>query len=532
MMQRLRGQGSAPLLGSLFLSTWRTTTLLAVLQTGWYLGLPLTLFSLGTSVRAVLPAGAALVLDIARLGLQQRLRRSLRTKCMVSAARDALSNPSPVPETSVDSAFWASHLAEYAVSTDVPAVLASAAAILGIVVLASLRLGVLTVLPIVGAVGLVAAVGFLAHRRLGPLLGKIVSTRRRAAAWMAAAERDAGEISGSAAEPFLLEVGSAVTAWCRAEDALERRRIVQRSVLWTVLAVAVLTLACTLNFAWLTNLLQARSSVSIRGVSDAVLFATSLPAALVLARHANALLTARAELIELRPPQPAAIRSKGRALSSIPLRLVAKRLQVRYGTHLALDLVDLDLPLAGGVVIVGPNGAGKSTLVATLVGALQPSTGTLEIDGILASRVDPDSVAYVPQDPVVVQALSVVENARLVVPNATDDAVVQALRRFGLDSRAHALAGDLSRGERKRIALARAILKDPALLVLDEPDAWLDASGLETLATVLQEELSRRAIVVTTHRQDFAGTFATRLGLSAAHTASALGTTREVACED
>ncbi len=83
------------------------------------------------------------------------------------------------------------------------------------------------------------------------------------------------------------------------------------------------------------------------------------------------------------------------------------------------------------------------------------------------------------------------------------DAIDRLLVELGLEARRARLAGQLSRGQQRRIAIARAILKEPRLLLLDEPDAWLDAEGRSALAFVLRRQSDRGTVIVISHREDW-----------------------------
>jgi ABC-type protease/lipase transport system fused ATPase/permease subunit len=161
------------------------------------------------------------------------------------------------------------------------------------------------------------------------------------------------------------------------------------------------------------------------------------------------------------------------------------------------------------LALVGPSGAGKTTLARLLAGVLRPAAGAVRLDGADLRQFDPralgPALGYVPQDVELFDG-TVAENiARFTVPG--EGAVVAAARAAG----AHALilrlpqgydtpVGDagrlLSGGQRQRVALARALFGDPAFVVLDEPDASLDAEGEEALVAALQGLRARGATVV------------------------------------
>ncbi|MEU4174899.1 thiol reductant ABC exporter subunit CydD [Streptomyces sp. NPDC026589] len=192
------------------------------------------------------------------------------------------------------------------------------------------------------------------------------------------------------------------------------------------------------------------------------------------------------------------------------------RVTVHYADRAEPALRDLSLSVAPGehMALVGPSGAGKSTLLALLLGFVRPDAGRVTVDGADLADLDPDSwhaqVAWVPQRPHLFAA-SVAENIRLGRPDASDAEVRQAARaasagRFveelplGYDTPLGEHGAGLSAGQRQRIALARAFLKDAPVLLLDEPTAHLD-SGSEAAVTRATARLMRgRTAIVVAHR--------------------------------
>ena len=180
--------------------------------------------------------------------------------------------------------------------------------------------------------------------------------------------------------------------------------------------------------------------------------------------------------------------------------LALEHLAVRPGEHLG---------------ITGPSGSGKSTLAATLVRFIDPLSGEVLLGGTDLRRLRLDdvrrTVGLVDDDPHVF-ASTVAENVRLARPGATDEDVITALDRARLGSWVDALpdgihthvgAGwrDVSGGERARLALARSLLADPPVLVLDEPTAHLDGATARAVASEMLDSASRagRSIVWITH---------------------------------
>ncbi|MEO7332125.1 MAG: ATP-binding cassette domain-containing protein, partial [Minicystis sp.] len=181
--------------------------------------------------------------------------------------------------------------------------------------------------------------------------------------------------------------------------------------------------------------------------------------------------------------------------------------------------LDLRLPAKGSVAVVGPNGAGKSTLLQLLVGVLPPDAGTITVGG-QAARLDNrgfrERVAFVSQRPFELPESSVAENLRAFDPAVSDAALVQALETVDLwpalrsraTSDALALAlplAQLSSGQKRRVMLARALLRDADLLVLDEPEAHLDEESVQRLAALLTRLARERRLVAAVHDRALTG---------------------------
>ncbi len=184
-----------------------------------------------------------------------------------------------------------------------------------------------------------------------------------------------------------------------------------------------------------------------------------------------------------------------------------------WATAPAFGPLDLDLAPGDRVGVVGPSGSGKSTLAAVLVRFLDPSTGGYRVGGVAAPALQLDDlrgvVGLVDDDPHVFSS-TVLENIRLARPGASEADVEQALRAVrlgpwleGLPSGLHTLVGDghaqVSGGERARIGMARAVLADLPVLVLDEPTAHLDATTAQAVAADLLDATSGRSVVWITH---------------------------------
>ena len=180
--------------------------------------------------------------------------------------------------------------------------------------------------------------------------------------------------------------------------------------------------------------------------------------------------------------------------------IVAHELTQRFGSEIALDAVDLALDEGEHLAVLGDNGAGKTTLLRILATAARPTSGRLEIFGLDAVR-DRKAlrarIGFVAHAPGLYPALSAVENLEFfcALHDVDHKRVPEALDLVGLTDVARRPAGRLSRGEQQRLAIGRAVLHGPPLLVLDEPDASLDSGGPDLLASVMRG----RSVVLATH---------------------------------
>jgi heme exporter protein A len=177
--------------------------------------------------------------------------------------------------------------------------------------------------------------------------------------------------------------------------------------------------------------------------------------------------------------------------------IAARALEKRYGAKRALRPVDLDVERGGFVVVTGANGSGKTTLLRLVAGLAAPTGGELEVD---AER---GGLGFLGHEPLVYRELTAVENldlyGRLYRVPERRERVGMLLERFGLWEARNDRAGSYSRGMLQRLALCRALLHDPELLVLDEPFTALDSAGAELLDRLLEEVAGTRTILLSTH---------------------------------
>ena len=201
-----------------------------------------------------------------------------------------------------------------------------------------------------------------------------------------------------------------------------------------------------------------------------------------------------------------------------PLQVVLRDARVRYDPAgpFALNGIDLELRAGRRVALIGPSGAGKSTVAGLLLRFCELSGGTATLGGADLARYRADDVRTViggcPQDPHIFDA-TIRENIQLARPEASERELadvaatarllpwIQALPQ-GWDTPVGAHGTAVSGGERQRIALARALLADPALLILDEPTAHLDPATARALTADLLAVTRGRATLLITHELD------------------------------
>jgi lipopolysaccharide export system ATP-binding protein len=188
--------------------------------------------------------------------------------------------------------------------------------------------------------------------------------------------------------------------------------------------------------------------------------------------------------------------------------LRARGVRARLGGAEVLRGVDIEVSRGSVLGVLGPSGAGKSTLFRVLVGELAPSAGSVWLAGREVTR-DPlwrrarSGLGYVPQTPSVLQELSVADNIRTFerVARVQSRAPAERAAEVELEGRLEVRAGELSGGERRRLELLRALIAEPAVLVLDEPLTGVDPAAAGRLGKLLRRQSQRgMAIVLADHR--------------------------------
>jgi heme ABC exporter ATP-binding subunit CcmA len=180
-------------------------------------------------------------------------------------------------------------------------------------------------------------------------------------------------------------------------------------------------------------------------------------------------------------------------------------LSKKFGKHVALNGVTLSVDSGESFAILGPNGAGKTTLVRTLSTLLNPTSGTVKIAGHDASE-EPEKIkrqiGVVSHNPFLYDELTAHENLAFYADlyGVGRDNIEALIEKVGLHERKDSLVGEFSRGMKQRLSIARALLHEPKILILDEPGAGLDIQSKRTFYGTIKE-LNKKGttILLTTH---------------------------------
>ena len=381
--------------------------------------------------------------------------------------------------------------------------------------------GVLVVDP---TAGLLLGAGLAVAAALGPVVAArvVARTQRRQAALRARLTAELVDALDAADELWLNRADGRAAADVAAADrelvavALRDARAAGAADAIGVAVAALTTLAilaattAAAGRGALDPLLVAPLTLVAVGAFEAVLplstAARQLPAVLAAGRRVLELMDRQPEVADPERPAPAPSRHP---------RIVLDRVVVDRGPERrrVLDGVSLGLPPGGRVVLSGPSGAGKTTLAQLLVRFLERQGGDARIDGrdLREHRQDDIRAAVLlgAQEPHVFDS-TIRENLLLARPGAGDAELRTALARArlgewvaslpdGLDTAVGERGRALSGGQRQRLALARAFLADPSVLVLDEPTAHLDTATAGALLDDLWREADGRSVLLITH---------------------------------
>ena len=190
------------------------------------------------------------------------------------------------------------------------------------------------------------------------------------------------------------------------------------------------------------------------------------------------------------------------------ITLSACNLTRRFGNHLVIHDVSLEMRRGEVLGLLGHNGAGKTTTMQMLTGCLSPNSGKIEICGINLSRqpvLAKSNLGYLPETPPLYRELSVNDYltfaARLrgVKPSAITDVLTQTKQRCGLESVSKKIIGTLSKGYQQRVGIAQAIIHKPTVIVLDEPTVGLDPGQIREIRTLIRELGDHYSVILSTH---------------------------------
>jgi ABC-2 type transport system ATP-binding protein len=202
--------------------------------------------------------------------------------------------------------------------------------------------------------------------------------------------------------------------------------------------------------------------------------------------------------------------------------LAASHLVRRFGARTAVDDVSFQVNAGEVFALLGPNGAGKTTTLRMIGGLIPPTSGDVRIDGVAIDRASGPRlrarIGFLTETPGLWDQLTVAENiavyARLFGVSGVDAAVERSLRTFELWDRRGDRAALLSKGMKQKAALARALVHDPEIVLLDEPTANLDPQTSRGVRDLLLDLRRRgRVVIVSTHNLDEVERVADRVAL-------------------
>ncbi len=242
----------------------------------------------------------------------------------------------------------------------------------------------------------------------------------------------------------------------------------------------------------------------------------------------------------IRPRQPSADAAPSAILDdpSIPIR--TRGLTKHYGDLVAVDRLDLDVHAGEIFGLLGQNGAGKTTTILMLLGLTEPTAGQARVVGLDPARRPLDvkrRVGYMPDSVGFYSDLTGRENLRYtarlnrIPEELASDTIDEVLEQVGLSGRADSLTETYSRGMLQRLGIADALVKDPDVLILDEPTTAIDPLGVDEILELLRQLVSERgmAVLLSSHLLNQVQSVCDRIGIFARGRLIGQGTMDELA---
>ena len=196
-------------------------------------------------------------------------------------------------------------------------------------------------------------------------------------------------------------------------------------------------------------------------------------------------------------------------------------LRKSYGRTAVLRGLDLQVGWGETLAILGPNGSGKTTLIKALATLTRPDSGSVRVAGFDVPRHGKQAraaIGVVTHDPMLYEQLTGLENlklfGRMFDLDDVEERATSAADRLGMASRLSQRVGTMSHGMRKRLSIARALLHDPPILLMDEPESSLDQEALVILERIVADRAtSGRTVVMTTHNLERGAALAQRAAI-------------------
>jgi heme exporter protein A len=189
------------------------------------------------------------------------------------------------------------------------------------------------------------------------------------------------------------------------------------------------------------------------------------------------------------------------------LAIDSRQIEKKFGYSFAVRSIDLQIRRGEFVALFGRNGAGKTTFLKIAATLMRPTKGTLAVEGFDISKQPEEArrrIGFLSHNTFVYRDLSAIDNlkffCRLYGVDDSDDRLLGLLDRVGLRKRANDTVRAFSRGLQQRVGIARALLHEPSLILLDEPYTGLDANAAQTLNELLDSAVTAgKTVVLTTH---------------------------------